>query len=144
MARFDNQPQLSEEPPWEPRLTPRVYWAMVRDLLNEALSFAIALRAAPYEAVDRSGRDVLLDAASQLVDAASCVLDAVESSTTALEHEGGAAELFSDLAEGGWIAVTERFVPEGSAGYERRTVLINGHDIHAIRSGWNLHRGYRL
>lgn len=60
------------------RLTPRVYWSMVRDLLDEALSFAVTLRSAPYEALDQRGRELLLDAAAQLVDSAGCVLDAVE------------------------------------------------------------------
>ena len=59
-------------------LTPRVYWSMVRDLLDEALSFAVTLRSAPYEALDQRGRELLLDAAAQLVDSAGCVLDAVE------------------------------------------------------------------
>jgi len=60
------------------RLTPRVYWSMVRDLLDEALSFAVTLRSAPYEALDQRGRELLADAAAQLVDSAGCVLDAVE------------------------------------------------------------------
>jgi hypothetical protein len=64
--------------PCQARLTPRVYWSMVRDLLDEALSFAVTLRSAPYEALDERGRELLLDAAAQLVDSAGCVLDAVE------------------------------------------------------------------
>lgn len=60
-------------------VSPRVYWTMVRDLMDEALSFAVTLRAAPYEALDPRGRELMLDAAAQLIDSASCVLDAVES-----------------------------------------------------------------
>jgi hypothetical protein len=55
-----------------------MYWSMVRDLLDEALSFAVALRAAPYEALDERGRALMLDAVAQLVESTTCVLDAVQ------------------------------------------------------------------
>ena len=69
------------------RLPPRVYWTMVRDLLDEALSFAVTLRSAPYEALDRRGRELLMEAARQLVDSGDCVLDAIESTVEVSEPE---------------------------------------------------------
>jgi hypothetical protein len=59
-------------------LPPRVYWTMVRDLLDEALTFAVTLRSAPYESLDPCGRRLLLEAAGQLIESGDCVLDAIE------------------------------------------------------------------
>jgi hypothetical protein len=78
--RAPNEPQTGCVTP----LPPRIYWTMVRDLLDEALSFAVTLRSAPYEALDRRGRELLLDAAGQLIDSGECVLDAIDTSVRSL------------------------------------------------------------
>jgi hypothetical protein len=62
---------------------------MVRDLLDEALSFAVTLRAAPYEALDVRGRELLMEAAGQLVDSGDCVLDAIDSTMDPLAKQEG-------------------------------------------------------
>ncbi len=77
----------ASDPGCTTRLPPRVYWTMVRDLLDEALSFAVTLRSAPYEALDRRGRELLMEAARQLVDSGDCVLDAIESTVEVSEPD---------------------------------------------------------
>lgn len=92
------QARFSEDPGCTTTLPPRVYWTMIRDLLDEALSFAVTLRSAPYEALDRRGRELLMEAASQLVESGDCVLDAIES-TVEVNSAGGVVRLHPCLAQ---------------------------------------------